>query len=658
MAAAKRKTEAATSVGIGFFTGHGYELQANQEVAWQYVHCAGCDVDENGVERYHHLEKIPCNCPPGPQERAITCEADEVAFLGGRGSMKTETAIAFLFKGNYGRVQAGDNTDVSYLYNPHYSALILRKTQDDLDDFFHRLVKVPIIAANIENKSEKPFDIKFKSGARFNFGHLQDARSFEAVQGKEYTRIAIEELGQIGSEELYLMILGSCRTKHRGMFAQSFATANPGGPGNKFIKARFMRTLRGEKRPPGRVVSQDGKTRVYFHSTVLDNPYYLAGNKDYVKYLKSLRGTLREHWLEGNFDVAEGQFFEHFRSEHRAHEEPNACHVLKSAKERPEPIELPGWWPRAIGCDWGYSHNSVVLWGCWHPKGQLHVYRELSVARTGTVALGAQIALNSIPDLEKMPNQHLTVFLSPDAFASTDDTNTEAEQIAKGVNTILGNDAAFVLAPTQDEKTMSEEEAYASMLRRQREFSSKTHITLVRANNKRKPGWNLMREYLRWWPLFEQGESFDEAKGREILLKHGVLAYHEYKQRFEKQKNETLPKIQIWDCCKDTIRFFEEAIEKENDREDVLKTDAALDDAGDGLRYLVMGFPFQQAEEPRDVFIRRKLTGLQGIDGTDLVMAARQFEWQYDQQHAAALQGITIPRRAGPALRRAMARVM
>lgn len=653
---AKAKGEPEARVAISYH-GHGYEFPPNHTVGWQYVWCAGYDTDEQGGKHFHHLEGIPCECPPGPQALATINESNEVAFLGGRGSMKTETSFAFLSKGNNGRTKAGNDTDHSYLFNPNYTALVLRKTQDDLNDWFHRALRFPLFSAHLASATQQPFKMHFKSGARFDFGHMQDIRSIEDIQGKEYVRVAIEELGQLGSEELFLMILGSCRTKHAGMVAQLFATANPGGPGNKWIKARYLRDINGAKVESG-VAQKDprGRSRVYFHSTIFDNPYYLYGNQDYVAYLESLPpGSLREQWLHGNFDAEEGLAFEHFRAEKRVNEPEAACHVVKCTKERPEPIELAAYWPRAIGIDWGYSHNSVAGWGCWHPKGQLHVYRELSVSRKGTVELGAEVALKSIPDLEKMPNQHMVIYLSPDAFARTDDTHTEAEQIAKGIGTILGKDAAFVLAPTQEEASLAQDEAWASMMRRQREFSSRTHLTIVRANNARKAGWNLLREYLRWWPLVNQSGVANEEVAKQILLKQGAYAYKQYMDQFEQQKNEVLPKLQIWSCCPTIIKGIEEAIEKENDREDIQKTNTDGDDAIDMLRYLCMGFNFSEADKPRDVYVADKVNALllkaPGMDTNSLVMANRLAEAEYDKQHAAG-KGFNIPRRAGPTMRR------
>lgn len=645
-------------VALSFYDGHGYSLPANHVVGWQFVWCAGYETDEAGKKRFHHIEGTPCTCPAGPQALAITSEENEVAFLGGRGSMKTETSFAFLGKGNYGKTQAGNNTDNSYLFNPNYTALILRKTQDDLNDWFHRALKFPLFAANLKNVAEKPFKMQFESGARFDFGHMQDIRSIEDIQGKEYVRIAIEELGQLGSEELFLMILGSCRTVHDGMVSQLFATANPGGPGNKWIKSRYLRDLNGAKVEPGVVqLDPNDRSRVYFHSTIFDNPYFLAKNRDYVAYLESLpAGSLREQWLHGNFDAEDGLAFEHFRGEKRQNEPENAIHVLKCTKEQPEPVELLPYWPRAIGVDWGYSHNSVAGWGCWTPKGQLHLYRELSVSRKGTVELGAEIAMKSIPDLEQLPNQHMVVYLSPDAFARTDDTHTEAEQIARGIGTVLGRDSAFVLAPTQDESSMAQDEAWSSMMRRQKEFSGKTHLTIVRANNARKPGWNLIREYLRWWPLVNQTGTANDELAREILLKQGVMAYKQYMDQFEQRKAETLPKLQIWSCCPTAIKGLEEATEKESDREDVEKTNSDGDDAIDMTRYLCMGFSFSEADKPRNIYIADKVNELKarspGMDTNSLVMANRIAEAAYDKQHGAALKGFNIPRMAGPNSRR------
>jgi hypothetical protein len=635
----------------------------NAPIIWRYVKCAGYDTvigtDGKENQEYHHFSGKECNCSPGPTVQALASGADETALVGGRGSMKTECVLAWLIRGNpHGK--ASNPVDVSYTNTDKYTALILRRTQVDLDDFYRRAKQ--FYGALGAVGTENPYKIRFphptkpgQYGAEFDFGHMQDEESFQKHQGKTYTRMVIEEAGHIPTEKLYLRTIMSCRSVDPQLKAQVFITANPGGPGNKWLKARFLDL----RKPDGTQVKSGetykcpvtGRTRKFIHSTVYDNPYFLRDNGDYVRQLEMLPEVERQRWLFGNFNAVEGQYFD-LRREPRPGEPPEACHVIKANS-----VVLEPWWPRAIGLDWGYGHKAVAVGGCWSPKGQLHIYREHAVSRVGTVQLGVEIASKWWSDLEKMPVPHLSLYLSHDAFAKTDDAPTEAQQIASGIERVLGKDAAFVVAPDDDERDLPQDEAWSRIARRRRERAAKTHITIQRAA-KNSPGtWNLLREYLRWWKITKSGIVFDEAMARRILETEGALAWKEYRDACEQYEAEVLPKILFWDSCKETIDAVEGAVEDENNREKVLKQDG--DDPLDALSYLAAHFTFSEATLPKDVYISehlRKVRGdTPGVDTNSLVMAARSAEWSYDKQNRN-MTGFVLARSAGPARRAAMTR--
>ena len=634
-------------------TGSEYRLPSpGSSIGWRYVHCGGYDevddgVDENGQPKkkrlYHHFENKACNCPPGPQVLVLVSDADEIASGGSRGSLKSESGLAFTVRGNLEPYRSANPSpaDVSYINDPHYKFLFLRKNAVDLDDLFRRAKEFYALFGG--KGTENPMKVRFPSGAEGVFGHMEDG--VEKWQGQEFTRMVIEEVTQIKDEQTYLDTIMSCRSKWEELRAQVYVNANPGGPGNKWFTARFVdmrgpdcRALRsGEKY----TCPETGKTRTFIFSTVQDNPY--AMRTGYDKSLARLTGTRRKQWFLGDFHAAEGQYFDILRLRRVPGEPDEALHVIPAKK-----IQLLSYWPRAIGVDWGYSHESAIVWGCWHPKEQLHIYREYSVSRTGTKQLGADIALKSLPDLEALPEHRMPLYLSPDAFARTDDGNTEAEQIKQGIEEILGNDAAFVMAPNQDEELLPDKDAWERVYRRQREKASRTAITIIRANNKRIAGWNVIRNYLQWWPNVE----FIEETARDILRTKGVLARQEYEKACERHMAEVRPKILFSDACDKVITALEAAQEDPNNTEDVMKQDG--DDFPDALRYLCVGFPFREIEKPREIFLADHLQSIRianpGMSTYSLIMAARVAEREFDKQHVGG-RGFTIPRRAGPAMR-------
>lgn len=560
-------------------------------IGWRPIMCAGYDLDENGKRHYHHIEGIECNCPPGPQYYSLWAQADEVALMGGRGSSKSEATMGFLIRGNLD--PTGHPCDVTYVNHRDYRFLVLRSTAKDLEEYVSRFKQIAEPMGG--HFTENPYRVRWDNGAEGLFFHMGDD-SWKKMQGRSFVRIVIEEATHI-QEEVLLEFIKSNRSKHeKHLKCQIMLTMNPNGPGLAWVNARYRYPGGRQDLWPSNKIYYDRfkRTRMYIHSTVDDNPYFLQGNQSYVRALDSLKDTSESEYRRmrlGDFDAIEGAYFQAFRGRRRPEEPENACHVVKEGS-----IALAPWWPRAIACDWGFSHKAAVGWGCWTPQRQMHVYREIVVSGVGTVELGARIAEASIDDLSNMERPVLTMYLSPDAFSRTDYTLTEAELIAQGIDKVMGSGMAMVAAPNLDEESLSEEEAKQSV--ECRILGSRAAIIIVRANNARKPGWQLIREYLRWWPL--KGVP-TEADLEHILRTKGELELTKVLRQIEQSKSETLPVLQIWSNCSNLIKGIQRAQESDTDSEDVKKVD---DDEIDMLRYLCAGFRPQMARTPKEVWIQ------------------------------------------------------
>jgi hypothetical protein len=632
-------------------------FQGAVEIPWAPIWCAGYDLDPDGKKHYHHIEGIPCHCPPGPQIYALTSNAFEVALGGGRGSAKTATTFGFLIKGNE-RVNMENPrpVDVSYIHSKDYKFLVLRRNAKDLKEYLERAKK--FFGAFGGEVTESPMGVRFPhSGAWGIFDHLADADAYEKYQGQEFARIVVEEAGQIPEEELYLKILMSCRSPHSDLVPQAMLTFNPGGPGARWINARFVKIRKedGTFVQPGETYVEPltNRSRVFIFSRVDDNPLLLARGYDtQLDLLKNSQPTLYRRWRLGDFDAIEGQYFESFRERRMPNEPPEALHVIK-------PVELGASWPRAIAMDWGYAHQSAVGWGCWHPNGQLHVYREFVASRIGTVEIGAEIASRSIPDLERMTDPHMNLYLSHDAFNRTDEGTSKAEQIAAGIERVLGKNAAFVLGPNEEEAFLENQVAWESVKRRQRERARSTHITIVNAGTKRRSdSANLLREYLRWWRITERNAQFSEEVARKLLAEKGALAWYEYKQACERHETETLPKIQFWDCCPKVIAAIQAAVESETNPEEPEKLDG--DDPADMVYYLVNNFKYHEARQSRGEIVADRLRQIRerepGITAGSLIRAAELNEANWFKDTATVMTA-RVPRSAGPSRRAWMGRV-
>ena len=623
-----------------------------EQLVWRPILCGGADEGEEGRKHYHHIECIPCHCRPSPHYWALKSDAFEIGCGGGRGSGKSESLLAFFMKGD--PASPDERVRATYLNHPKYKFLVLRKNADDLRDFFGRAKQ--FFSHFGGSPTEQPMKITFPSGAYGVFDHLANEKAYEDYQGHEYARIGVEEIGLIPDESLYLKVLMGCRTPDPAMREQAMVTFNPGGPGARWIRDRFVKMRHPDGRPVKRYDSSQvgevytepysGRTRVFVFSRVEDNPYKMAQGYDKtLDMLKFSNEAQWRRWRHGEFDAIDGQFFESLRRERRPNEPEEALHVVKDGSMALEP-----WWPRAIGVDWGFSHSSAVVWGCWSPKGQLHAYREMNVKRMGTVELGAEIARKSIKDLEGQPGRHINLYLSHDAFHRDDLAPTEAEQIAKGISEVFGRNSAFVYAPLFDEETLPTSEAVKLIEKRRRETGGRTLITIQRAAKNSIAGWNLIRELLRWWPLHKPGE-FSQEKARELLVRSGQAAFRAYMEQFDTAASEVLPKLLVWDCCPSLLDGLDTAIEDPSNSEKVLKQDG--DDSIDALQYLVSMFKFREADVPFDVALDERLERLKvdvpGISTGALIRASNQFEHEHNQSPGY----LRVPRAAGPT-RRAM----
>lgn len=639
-----------------------------QDIAWMPIKCANYDLDEKGERHYHHIDKIPCNCPPGPQIWQYTTMAYETWCVGSRGSAKSEGTFGFLMKGNPTPWKSGHSCDSLYVNHPGYTALIVRKDAQDLDDYFARL------KALVEPMGAKcttaPMKVQWPSGAVWYFAHLKDEDSILKQQGKSYIRVVCEEAGQIPSEKLYIQALqASCRSKYPELHPQLMLVSNPGGPGHFWINRRFRYPHGGAKPWPEKTFyewkSPNGTvlTRQWIHSTVLDNPYYLAGNATYVAALQQLKETdptLYRQWYLGDPDAVEGQFFERFRKQRLAGEPENACHVIVCEKHpdgrlAKEPVDLKPWYPRAIAIDWGYNHPAVVVWGAWDENRRLQVYRELKVNQLGTVELGAQVAKLTMPDLVRMRTPQITVHLSHDAFHRTDYSNTEAEQIAQGIDLVLGSGGAFVAGTTIDEEMMDAAERSRSMEARIAREGAKAMIRLVPAGGpkRRKPGWTLLRDYMRWWSMADP-ETEKQKTIASILATQGYAALTLYLQQQERLSKQALPVLQIWDVCPNVIAGIENAQRDERDSDDVQKQDG--DDEIDALNYLVMGFQVDQLDKPHEVWVHERVREIIGNGPSDiqrLIAANEMAEREFRMRNAG--RAVSIPRLHGNYRRNSMA---
>ncbi len=188
--------------------------------------------------------------------------------------------------------------------------------------------------------------LTFGNGSRIIAGHFQAEKDIDAYLGLEYDVIGIEEATTLSSRK-HQDITTCCRTSKPNWRPRIYSTTNPGGIGHAWYRTRFVLPFL-EKR--------ETETR-FVPARVSDNGF---NNPEYQRVLEGLTGWQRRAWLDGDWDLAAGQFFTMFRRD---------VHVVADLDE----TRAREWF---CALDYGFAHYTVVLLGCTDGDGNVFVVDE------------------------------------------------------------------------------------------------------------------------------------------------------------------------------------------------------------------------------------------------------------------------------------------
>lgn len=284
---------------------------------------------------------------PGFQTRFLASPHREVLGGGAAGPGKTDCLI-------YGALR--------YIDQPWCRVLFLRLEYGDLLQIIQRTQTVfPSLGAEWR-ASERLW--RFPSGATYRFAAA--TRLVDLVQdhqGSEYTEIAWDELGLVQDEAMWSWIKTRCRSPDPRAVIRYRASANPGGPGNAWLKARFVEPCGRDGGSYYDPVTQS--TIAFIPGKLSDNPTIdSAERQEYRRDLMGQPEAVRRALLDGDWDMGLGLAFPELSE---AHHEP---------VRTPEP-----WWPRWGSLDWGFAHWTVVCDLTCDDDGTVHVVDTLWVRR-------------------------------------------------------------------------------------------------------------------------------------------------------------------------------------------------------------------------------------------------------------------------------------
>jgi len=238
-----------------------------------------------------------------------------------------------------------------------HRALILRRSMPELRELIDKSRELYPIAFKGAKFKEVEKLWQFPSGAKIEFGFLERDADVYRYQGQAYSWIGFDEITHLPTEFGWNYLASRLRTTNPELKTYLRCTANPGGVGAGWVKKRSVEPANENKS----FLGHDGLSRKFIPARLQDNPF-LAEDGEYERMLQSLPAIQRKQLLEGNWDISEGAAFAEF--------DPS-IHVIT-------PFDIPSWWERLKGIDYGYASESCCLWGVIDPEDKtLIIYREL-----------------------------------------------------------------------------------------------------------------------------------------------------------------------------------------------------------------------------------------------------------------------------------------
>lgn len=249
----------------------------------------------------------------------------------------------------------------------------------------------------------------------------------------------------------------------------------------------------------------------FLPATVYDNPYIMRYDPGYIRRLMQLDEKWRKALLEGNWEVFAGQYFHMW--------DPDV-HVFRD-------MPIPHWWKRFRSLDYGLDCTACYWWAIAQ-DGRAYIYRELYEPD-----LSLSQAAQRIKEMTPVGEKVSYTVASPDLWNRRQDTGLSGYEIM-----------------------------------------TRAGLTgLVKADDRRVPGWRALREYLD--PYEDNGQQ--------------------------------VARLTIAETCPELIRTLPALVHDDRNPNDV--ADSGEDHAGESVRYGVMSRPprgVPEKEEQRQLRLRER----------------------------------------------------
>lgn len=237
--------------------------------------------------------------------------------------------------------------------------LIVRQTYPELINNHIREMRQILYKFARYNDKEKIF--YFPNGSTIQFTYCRNDNDLGRLQGTEYDIIFFDEATQLS--EYQIKSITACLRGVNNFPKRIYYTCNPGGQSHHYFKRIFIDRQYFEGERP--------EEYSFIQSLVTDNKALMEADPDYIHKLEALPDKLRRMWLEGDWSVAEGMFFEDFRiGTAKQQASGEYTHVI-------EPFEIPDSWTIYRSFDWGYHKPFSCGWWAVDYDGTIYRIMEL-----------------------------------------------------------------------------------------------------------------------------------------------------------------------------------------------------------------------------------------------------------------------------------------
>ena len=241
---------------------------------------------------------------------------------------------------------------------PGIKIMIVRRTYPELRA--NHIVQLKQLLSGLATYKDGTKEMTFPNGSVILFRYAQNEKDMDKYQGTEVDVLFMDEATQFTEEQFNR--IKACVRGVNSFPKRIYLTCNPGGIGHSFVKRLFVDRKYN--------LGENPEEYSFIRSFVTDNKALMETNPDYIRQLEALPPKLRKAWLEGDWNIFEGQFFEEFRDIPEHYLDRKNTHVI-------EPFDIPREWRIYRSFDFGYGKPFSCDWWAVDFDGRAYLIMQL-----------------------------------------------------------------------------------------------------------------------------------------------------------------------------------------------------------------------------------------------------------------------------------------